>query len=327
MASDQETLSTSIEDYVLLQQKEQERIISEASHLLVDEDADDSAVDKIDVNSPSITASPHFYHNESKMMDPSQPLIHDRIPLNSSDDSHPFECSCSWFCRRNFLLKLFYLFLGVLAFCGLVVLADEIGVSTVETIRRYQHRTNHHTNPHQSHHSRQYPGPRYFRVPGEQQCHNEVAFYQNDEMERYGFACAVQWSYDDSTSLRLSCEEGYVLSCMFGASYGSKEPNQECSEWDTQEDMDQYPVLPESVWESDCAGHNACTLELGHVGSGENTCLDMSGVVNAYYDSVNGVEMDDLDWSAINGFKKDCQFVALKVQALCEKEVVEEEDV
>lgn len=195
MASDQETLSTSIEDYVLLQQKEQERIISEASHLLVDEDADDSAVDKIDVNSPSITASPHFYHNESKMMDPSQPLIHDRIPLNSSDDSHPFECSCSWFCRRNFLLKLFYLFLGVLAFCGLVVLADEIGVSTVETIRRYQHRTNHHTNPHQSHHSRQYPGPRYFRVPGEQQCHNEVAFYQNDEMERYGFACAVQWSY------------------------------------------------------------------------------------------------------------------------------------
>ena len=132
---------------------------------------------------------------------------------------------------------------------------------------------------------------------------------------------------DDSTSLRLSCEEGYVLSCMFGASYGSKEPNQECSEWDTQEDMDQYPVLPESVWESDCAGHNACTLELGHVGSGENTCLDLSGVVNAYYDSVNGVEMDDLDWSAINGFKKDCQFVALKVQALCEKEVVEEEDV
>merc|ERR1712083_213101 len=138
-------------------------------------------------------------------MDQTQPLISGRVQLDSSDTSPSFGCSREFCCRRQFLLKLFYIFLGVLAFCGMVVLADEIGVSTVNTVRRYRKRSSHHLNPHShrdSHRSRPYPGPSYFRVPGEQQCHNDMAFYQ-DDTDRYGFSCAVQWSYEDSSSLQL----------------------------------------------------------------------------------------------------------------------------
>jgi len=214
-----------------------------------------------------------------------------------------------------------------------VVLADEIGVNTVETIRRYQHRTksNHHSNPRHRKISRPYPGPSYFRVPGEQMCHKEVSFYAQNT-EKYDFACAIQWSYDVADSLELTCPDGYVLSCLFGASYGTKAPqamDRQCSEWNLNDDeeggegkedgddqeMGEYPVLPQAVWEEKCVGESQCTLKLGSLGNGEYTCDG-----NVYYNAVDGVQMEQIEDSQLKEYQKDCMFVAMTVQALCEQE-------
>ena len=87
--------------------------------------------------------------------------------------------------------------------------------------------------------------------------------------------------------------------------------------------MDQYPVLPQSVWSGDCVGQKECTLEMGHVGGSDYVCSDVSGVENAYYNAVNGVEMEQVDGADLDGYKEECQMIAMKVQALCKREASE----
>lgn len=128
---------------------------------------------------------------------------------------------------------------------------------------------------------------------------------------------------EETNSLQLSCEEGYALSCLFSASYGSMSLDAQCVDWETSEEVEESSILPQSVWNEDCVGQRECTLEMGHVGHSDYVCSDVSAVENTYFSSVNGVEMERVGSSELEGYKAECQFVAMKVQALCSKEISE----
>merc|ERR1719203_2443779 len=306
------------ERYILFNQQQQ-HLIDEVDRIL-----DGEPVHSINVNTtPTITASPiSIVSSGSALSDDTISVISDLEHQNeqlqplisgngngASSDDEPFTCSWAYWTRRHCLLKMLYVIAGALLFVGMILLANEVGVSAVNTIRKFKHRNRHHahhaSNPH-THRSSQYSGPSYYRVPDEEMCHNPLSFYDDDD--RYGVSCAVHWSSDDLNSMQLSCDEGYVLSCLLEAAYG--ETAGDCSSSNLEDTQDSSSVLPLSVWSEHCVGQQQCTLEM----SAGKTC-SKGRVDNVYFNSVNGVTMD-LQHS-MREYKQSCRSVALKVQALC----------
>jgi len=297
------------------------KMIDEAEHLLHEDESGDAAVDTIDVNTtPVITSRPHYATLADiggeglRTFEQAMPLISGNMQRESSPmegaDTEPmsFECSRAYFCRRSVVIRGFYIFVGVLCFCAMIVLADEIGVSTIEGIRRYKNRQKHHSSP--SRHSKPYPGPSYLRADGEALCQHELAFYEQDP-SRFAVVCDTEWSYQSTHSVQLSCDDGYVLRCLLSTSYGVKSPGTDCASFSVDGDGDAF--LPEAVWEADCVGKRECSLSLEDQLS---HCSDVSGVLNTYYESVNGHRMKQFD----GGVFEECPFAAFNARAVCEAE-------
>ena len=77
--------------------------------------------------------------------------------------------------------------------------------------------------------------------------------------------------------------------------------------------------LPQSVWDSDCAGQRDCTLSLTNTAETHSCESHNDGptINNTYYDMENTVPFDDFE-GFLEQMLPNCQPVDLKVLGICE---------
>jgi len=81
----------------------------------------------------------------------------------------------------------------------------------------------------------------------------------------------------------------------------------------------QNMYLPQRVWDEDCAENQQCTLSFSMSDDTVFECTnDAQNKSNVYFDSINGVLMDDFESVAIDQMYDDCAYMDLKVLAVCE---------